>query len=145
MATPPTPAIAPALPASGAAAAVPALTSGTEDAGAEGDGEDIVTIATICYSPKSGEFTLYDGDEPEEDAGGGGAAVGSGGVAGMGGGDIAGEEGAKAEKFNSEGDLMKAVLEIVRDAQSMGEGSEQSGFDAGSEEDADPGSAGTGA
>lgn len=129
-APPPASAAAPPVPAAGAGAAPgegPDL--GTDEA--EGDGEGEV-IATICYSKDSG-FTLYRGDEPDEDAEApAGEEGGEPPAPAPGEEELAGGEKEEGEKFSNVGELMRAVLSCVKDAEEGGEGDEfQKGFDDG--------------
>lgn len=118
------------------------------DGGSGGGGK---VIATICMG-SDGTFTLYQGDEPDEDEGaeGEGSAPGAtadaGATAGAaaapgaqatppadagGAGEEGGEEADQGEQFQDVGQLMKAVLETVKQAESEGTEGEQSNMESG--------------
>lgn len=109
MAMPPTPVPAP-TPAAGAAPAdmAPATSGvapGDADEGAEPD-----VILTVCKDPAGG-FTLYKGDEPEEDEGAVSAAAGaSPGAAAA----PAGDEGeSEGQHFDSPQELLRGIMELL--------------------------------
>ncbi len=98
-----------------------------EEAPPTDEGDDKVTIATICYSKSANEFTLYNGDEPEE------------GEAPPAAGDMTGastEPTDEGQKFSSPGPLLKAVLDLVKTAEAGG--SEEDQFGAGFNESSEP-------
>lgn len=115
--------------------------AGGQDQGDQED--DSQVICTICYSRSTGQFSMYQGDEPDDDqgsepgagAGAAGAAVPEAGQGegGEGAGDQAGAEQeapeVEAEQFRNKADLMRAVLEVVNQAEEQGGSEEQ--FSAG--------------
>jgi hypothetical protein len=89
--------------------------------------DDKETIATICYSKSANEFTLYNGDEPEE----GEAPAAAGDMTGA-----SAEPTDEGQKFSSPGPLLKAVLDLVKTAEAGG--SEEDQFGAGFNESSEP-------
>jgi hypothetical protein len=123
------PAAAGAAPTDDAAATPP-----TDDTAPPTDEEapptdDKTTIATICYSKSANEFTLYNGDEPEE--GDEGTPPASGDMSGA-----SAEPTDEGQKFSSPGPLLKAVLDLVKTAEAGG--SEEDQFGAGFNESSEP-------
>lgn len=115
--------------------------------GRMGDEGTFETICTIQINHSTGEFKMFEGDEPDEGQEEGAAAGAPGAVggaappgAGPAGAGAAGPEGAEdqsqapeGESFSSAADLMKAVLEVVQQAEQGGD-SEDAGMQAGFDE-----------
>lgn len=92
------------------------------------DDSEPAVLCTIMFDKETGQFMLMKGDEGDagaEDALSGEAAEGmppaQGGVAAQ----------PKGESFDSPGPLLKAVLDILKDAEDRVGGSAQSNFQAG--------------
>ena len=120
---------------------------GDPDAGADDQGGQV--ICTIVHN-SDGTFTMYEGDEPEEDEGAEASEGSAGGEAGGPGAEVppgqapeepegAGAEGPSSlqaapagEHYDNVGELMRAVLEVVKHADEGDqgvEGSFKTGFD----------------
>lgn len=124
-----------AMPAAGAAGGMMGAdpTAGA-DPGADADaGNGERVLLTICKKP-DGTYTIYQGDEPDADDGGGGAdmseddadamgaaggapAPGAGGMGGDMGGDMGGGGGTPAD---SKGAVLKVVLDALNADESSG-------------------------
>jgi hypothetical protein len=115
-------------PAAAAAAAPPAddnsagstdqTDTADQDTGDDEGGDDGEVIATIMLLP-DGKYRLIQGDEDDDEGREGGE--GEEPAAGEGEGE-GGEEEPNHEDFDSVGELMRGVLEIVRDAEEKTEG-----------------------
>lgn len=99
----------PMMPAAGDADADPAA-----DAGAAGP-----TVLCTVMLNADGSFGLTKGDEPEP-------------------GEVMGADAGQPQSFDGPGPLLKAVLDIVQNAQNTGEGSPDANFDAGYNGDSAP-------
>lgn len=95
-----------------------------DDGAGEGPAEPTVLCTVLMNA--DGTFQLIKGDEPE---GGEGEQPAAG--AGEDGAGEAAEPAAKGEAYDSPGSLLKAILDILKDAQSNGEGSADENFAAG--------------
>ena len=100
----------------------------TDDDADDASGPQV--LLTVEYDSSSGEFTLIEGDEPDDDDAGAGEAGAS--PAEGGGAAPAGK------KFPDKGPLLKAILDILTSAEDSGAGSAQSNFSAGFNSDKSP-------
>lgn len=111
MAMPPLPAAAPG-PAAGAD---PTMSGAAlaDDMGAGDDDDDDDVILTVCKDPDGG-FTLYKGDEPEDDEEGddAGAPTAPGGTPAPGGAD-ADEDEDEGQHFDTAPELLRGIMQML--------------------------------
>ena len=94
----------------------------TEDMAAEPDDAGSNVLFTVTYDKDKGEFTLIEGDEPEPEA----AATPEAGAAAA----------PAGQTFSNKGPLMKAILDIIANAEAGG--SEEDQFNEGFEAPQEP-------
>lgn len=102
--------------------------AGADDQGEGDDADEPVVICTVM-GHKDGSFSLIKGDEDDAEEGGEGAE-GAAPMPGAAGGESGAED--QGQSFTSLGDLLKGVMESVKEFQSeSGGSSDQQNFEAG--------------
>lgn len=116
---------------------------GDEDQG-DDDGDEGDQVLLTVLKGADGSYILVHGDEDDGDEEGGDGAEGDEGAAGEGGEGDEGEEGAgnaegsNRQVFHTEGELLKGVLDCIREDKGAGADAGDQDFEGGYNEEASP-------